>query len=97
MVFTVFHLGMLPDEFGALARAKEQIQMVKKGTLKLKDYKDKHHNRISTATKGSSPDQANSNVTVDMKGKGEEYDYSYISSKITPTSTIKVIQDKVRL
>lgn len=81
---------MLPDEFAALARAKDYIRMVRDGTFK--QNKDKHgkgHNASS-----HQDEQSMSSTTVDMKNKGGEYDDSFIDSKITTTSTIKMMLDK---
>lgn len=82
---------MLPDEFAALTRAKEQIQLLKNGKLKKKDI---HHGNGSDAAH-SLDKQNDSNATFDMKGKTEEYAYDdcFLDSNITPTSTIKMIQD----
>ncbi|XP_063702808.1 testis-specific serine/threonine-protein kinase 1-like [Culicoides brevitarsis] len=82
--------SLLPDEFGALIKAKEHIQMVKNGTLKLKNIRDHHPDISNDVEKARKEEQTASNTTVDMKTKG----YSFIESKITPTSTIKLMQDK---
>lgn len=89
--------AMNSDEFAALAKAREQTRKLKDGTIKL-EFSTKEKTSESNKQKGTgntkSDDEPHvSSTTIQMKNERNSYEHP-LPSKITATSTIKLLQEK---
>uniref|UniRef100_A0A336MBU8 CSON014815 protein n=1 Tax=Culicoides sonorensis TaxID=179676 RepID=A0A336MBU8_CULSO len=77
-----------PDEYAALARAKDQIKQMKRGSYNITSIRSHHEIVKAQGTSTSS-------ILVDMKKKTDNETY-FIDSEFTPTSTTRLIVDRKR-
>lgn len=86
---------MNSDEFAALAKARELTRKLKDGTIKL-HISSKEKTSESSKEKGNTKtddEQHVSSNTIQMKNERNSYEHP-LQSKITTTSTIKLLEDK---